>query len=211
MSIAPSLAEFEEFKERKRVEELQDKIQQLLRREATLSDRLGLCQRRLLARRDPVAFLTTLVNDINFYEKFANELFDTIKLTMCALLVQCCFRFGGRPTWSDEENKKFHGLKSDARRTLRINLAMLARYRADTLGAAVEVFEQIAPALHKREKNLRKRLVAVRNDTMGKRTPGGKAQMISACKELQDEVISIDTTIHALEERMLKIIGMSKG
>ena len=47
--------------------------------------------------------------------------------------------------------------------------------------------------------------------TMGKRTPGGKAQMISACKELQDEVISIDTTIHALEERMLKIIGMSKG
>ena len=131
------------------MEELQDKIQQLLE-EATLSDRLGLCQRRLLARRDPVAFLTTLVNDINFYEKFANELFDTIKLTMCALLVQCCFRFGGRPTWSDEENKKFHGLKSDARRTLRINLAMLARYRADTLDAAVRSSSRLPPPCARR-------------------------------------------------------------
>ena len=112
--------------------------------------------RRLLARKNPIAFTEQIIADVDRIDAAQELLFVVQKRMKLALLLQCICRFGPRTKWKAEDERTLERLRYASRKGMRLKLAELEHYRCDAKQQAVDVFEQLAPSLAKRGRWLSK-------------------------------------------------------
>ena len=246
---------------------LRGRIEQLLRADARMCDRLTLSSRRMLARNDPCAFLGVVLRDVELLQRCMDQISKEVTCVNAAMLLQASVKHGTRdsnfspcrkspltshkvkPTtmqhtsstltfitrrtrlllmrikayhphatlslpsrrraaWSEEQQAAFGRARLAARRRTRGQIVELDLLRDETRTQAMEVFEQLAPCMARREKWLRKRLVMVRNETSRRGTSSeAKAHIATAARDYQTEAIEIATRARGLEELMMSILG----
>ena len=135
------------------------RIEAILKKEARQSDLLVIAQRRVHARRNHNGYLDLLQRDDIALEQWADTC--TLRHVRVEAAVHIQARFRSRPFTAEARLSSYVDL-SRWRARLRQQLMDIQELRDDVRSQAFEFFEQVAPPMYKRVKELRKRLSEAR-------------------------------------------------
>ena len=188
--------------------EARKKIEKLIKQEGIEADVLLVLQRRVVGRKDPCLYLSILQKEDAALEKWYEDMMDRHRSFEAAMVIQRKWLFGSDTVAAA---MKLSAKLARSRAILRKELLDILELRDDVRTQAFEFFEQVAPPISKRVKEIKVRLEdlqskAARDAAEGKpgaRITSTKHPGFTIVRTCQQEMLQLQTKLKAIEKNMV--------
>ena len=188
--------------------EARKKIEKLIKQEGVEADILLVLQRRVVGRKDPVLYLSILQKEDAALQKWYDDMMDRHMNFEAAMVIQRKWLFGSD---SVTAALKLSAKLAHSRAILRKELLDILELRDDVRTCAFEFFEQVAPPISKRVKEIKVRLEDLQDKQTRDAAEGKPGARITSTKHpgftivrtCQQEMLVLQTKLKAIEKHMV--------